>query len=111
MKKYFEDNNYSFDHIVIEASPFLRTLMTALWIAKELGDCATIHVNYLLLDLLCEKHFGKENPIPKLEFTLAGCDFEKMKASAPEFSTDYFPEGISIVENSSDPVSMAFKQK
>ena len=56
LKKYFEDNQMTFDHFVIESSPFLRTLQTAAWIASELGSaCKQIHVNYLLTDLLYEK--------------------------------------------------------
>lgn len=78
--------------------------MTASWVAKELGEkCTTINVNYLITDLLYEKQFGKENPVPKLEYSKAGCDFEKLLASSPEFAADYFPEGINIVEDMSDP--------
>lgn len=85
-------------------------MMTAAWIAKELGGCAEIHINYLISELLYERQFGKENPLPKLEFAQSGCDFEKMKADIPEYA-DAFPEGINIVEDSNDEQLMATKDK
>ena len=66
LKQYFRDNNYQFKRIVIECSPFLRAMMTAAWIAKELGGCAEIHINYLIAELLYERQFGKENPLRSL---------------------------------------------
>lgn len=85
--------------------------MTAAWIAKELGNCSTVHVNYLISDILYEKQFGKENPLPKLEFLESGCDFEKMKTISPEFTKEYFPEGITVVEDLSDPQTKTDKEK
>ena len=43
--KYFEDNNYHFDKIVIECSPFLRCMMTAAQIASSLGQEEVV-INY-----------------------------------------------------------------
>lgn len=37
LKKYFSDYDMKFDQVVIKTSPFIRTIMTATQIAKELG--------------------------------------------------------------------------
>ena len=45
-----------YTEIIIETSPFIRTMMTAANIAKELGH-AKIRINYLLTELLADHIF------------------------------------------------------
>ena len=51
------------DEIVLESSPFIRTMMTAAGIAKGL-DLPKFHVNYLFSELMSE-HMFNTNPLKK----------------------------------------------
>lgn len=55
---------HKFDEIKLEASPFLRTLMTAANIAKVLG-IERIRVNHHFCEWM-DKMFFEENPLPNI---------------------------------------------
>jgi broad specificity phosphatase PhoE len=60
LKKYFEDENMKFDKIIIKCSPFIRTIMTASQVAKQLG------IKELLIDSSMGEYLSElifeENP-------------------------------------------------
>ena len=51
------------EEIVLECSPFIRTMMTAAAIAKGL-DLPKIHINYLYSEFMSESLFA-DNPLKK----------------------------------------------
>ena len=51
------------EEIVLESSPFIRTMMTAAGIAKVL-DLPKFHVNYLYSEIMSE-HMFDANPLKK----------------------------------------------
>jgi len=53
-----------FDEVIIECSPFIRTVQTASYIAKELGHQAPIRVQYRHAEWLFT--YYKEDPLPEL---------------------------------------------
>ena len=74
-KQYFEENGYT--DIVIESSPFLRSLQTASEVAKILGT-KEIKINYLLSEWM--KHsFFTSNPIHTLLLTTKGQEYIEQK--------------------------------
>ena len=74
-KQYFEENGYT--DIVIESSPFLRSLQTASEVAKILGT-KEIKINYLLSEWM--KHsFFTSNPIHTLLLTTKGQEYVEQK--------------------------------
>ena len=94
---------HKFDEVRLDASPFLRTLMTAASIAKVLGH-PKIFVNHKYCEWMEEKFFEK-NPLPDimsrrpdvypkekivLEY-LQGIDFEDTNHGIEEALT-YYPE-------------------
>ncbi len=54
-----------FDEVVIECSPFIRTVQTASLIAKEIGYSKPIKVQYRFCEWLNTMIF-QENPFPTL---------------------------------------------
>ena len=76
LKEYFEGNGYHFDKIIMEVSPFLRCMMTAGQIAKELG-VTDITINYLAAEYLNVVYL-KHDPMPNIEWTKSGFNFENM---------------------------------
>ena len=62
LKEYIEKNK--FDEVIMECSPFIRTVQTATQIAKKIG-ITKIKINYKLSELLATCFFP-ENPIDKL---------------------------------------------
>ena len=66
LDSYFREN-YKFDKIIIETSPFLRCMMTASRIAAPLG-VTSIKINYNACDTLDNFQY-KTNPVPALEFS------------------------------------------
>ena len=97
LKEFFEQKGWSFDNIIIESSPFLRSMQTAAWVAHEL-DITDIVINYQISENItttdpgCKAldwHF-KENPMPNLEYTKSHCDFAQMKQQSPEYDTEEF---------------------
>lgn len=60
LKQFLKEEGY--DEIIIESSPFLRTMMTASQIAKGLG-MNKIKVNYLFSELLASYLF-EYDPLP-----------------------------------------------
>ena len=64
-----------FDQIIIETSPFVRTMMTASAIALELG-ISKIETDYTLCESL-QKWMFPECPISKLE--IENMDLEELK--------------------------------
>jgi len=75
LKKYWKENEYAFDEIIIECSPFLRCLMSAAWLANELG-VKTVYINYNLNQHLSYMNCGNINPMKHLELARSGGDFE-----------------------------------
>ena len=63
---YLKENKY--DEVILESSPFIRTLMTAAQIAKAL-NISQIKVNYRYSEWL-DGSFYAENPIPTLEIKI-----------------------------------------
>ena len=45
LKKWFSENGYKFDKVIIESSPFLRCMISAAEIGKAF-DCKDITINY-----------------------------------------------------------------
>ena len=86
------------NEIVIESSPFLRCLMTASWIAREVG-VKQVNVKYTLVETLSVIAGLHEDPMPHLEFIKADCEFQKMKELSPKFSKEeWFPQEVEISE-------------
>ena len=76
LNQYFTKNGLKFDKVIIEVSPFLRTMMTAGEIAAEFG-VKDIRVNYQACEAL-HNHIYDEDPMSSIEFEKAGKDFDKM---------------------------------
>lgn len=51
-----------FDKIIIECSPFMRTMQSSAGIAKALG-VKEIHLNYMACEHLFEPYFPLGNPV------------------------------------------------
>ena len=62
MKEYLEKNNYT--NIVVETSPYLRSLQTAAETAKVLGH-KTMKINYKIAEWMKGTFFA-ENPLDHL---------------------------------------------
>ena len=58
--KKFLHSDLKVDEVVLECSPFIRTMMTAAGIAKELG-LPKIHINYLYSEFMSDRLYQK-NP-------------------------------------------------
>ena len=67
LRKYFKENG--FDKIIIESSPFLRTLETAAAIAKELS-VYEIDVNYRAFEWFRNGLFNDKTIVHKLTFSM-----------------------------------------
>lgn len=97
LKEYFEQKGWSFDKIVIESSPFLRSMQTAAWVAHEL-NVEEIAINYQISENITTTDEGckaldwhfTENPMPHLEYIKSNCDFSQMKRQSPEYETEEF---------------------
>ena len=99
LKEFFDSKGWCFDKIIIESSPFLRSMQTAAWVAHEL-DVSEILINYQISENITttdpgckvlDWHFT-ETPMPHLEYTKSNCNYQKMKQNAPEYeSTEFFP--------------------
>ena len=84
MKKYFAEKGWIFDKIIIESSPFLRSMQTAAWTVSELEKVSEITIRYRISENITSTNEGsqpldwhfKENPIPQLEFIKSGCSFK-----------------------------------
>ncbi|CDW77202.1 UNKNOWN [Stylonychia lemnae] len=63
MKQYI--NEHQFEEVILESSPFLRVMMTASQIAKQL-DKDRINVNYDFREWCDGEYYSNENPLPKL---------------------------------------------
>lgn len=86
-KKYFADNDFKFDHIIIDCSPFLRCMMTASFIAEYL-DVPEVTVNYKSIEMLRLKYFDS-NPVTKLEFPQYSYDAVNMVLRNPEYKEKF----------------------
>jgi len=87
LKQYFEENKLSFDEIVVECSPFIRTIQTASEVARELG-VKKLTVNYRFSEYLSFEdfgHSGREDPIKRMELAQFDFDYEKMKREVEEY--------------------------
>jgi broad specificity phosphatase PhoE len=72
-----------FDKIIIDSSPFLRTMMTAGQIAKAL-EVEEVVINYRASELLMTgsmDYYFTEDPMNKLEYSKHECDFKAMRDS------------------------------
>ena len=78
LKKFFATNH--FDKIVIESSPFLRTLETAAGIAHELG-VNEITTNYLVGEWLSDHLFPDGQPIDAIHINSDEASVLKMFAA------------------------------
>ncbi len=56
----FQHSDLKVDEVVLESSPFIRTMMTAAGIGKELG-LPKIHINYLYSEFISDRLYQK-NP-------------------------------------------------
>ena len=96
LNDYFIEENYHFDKVIIECGPFLRSMMTAGQLASEIG-VKEVTINYRASEVLVEMF--RENPMPKLQFTKYGFDFERMKTEKIEFQSEScFPDGVHFGE-------------
>ena len=92
--------------ITIESSPFLRSIMTAAWIADQL-DVKQVVIRFNLVEFLNRKSGYNSNPMNHLEFCKAKLDFEVMKQQSPEYATEeFFPESVDIVMGKDAPEVM-----
>ena len=76
LANYLKKNGLSFDKVMVESSPFVRTLMTAGQIAPYLG-VSEIQVNYQLSEALDTDCFNSD-PMPHLDLVKSGFDFSKL---------------------------------
>ena len=91
LKACFEKYKLKFDKIVIETSPFIRTMMTASQIARELG-VSTITINFQASEVLTEYDC---DPMDKIEFAVCGHSFQKMKDELRErYNQRFWEDGI-----------------
>ena len=69
MKEYFE-KDYRPTAIVIQTSPFIKSIMTACAIASQLGGKiqTTVEIDSNLAEVLTSKKF-QCNPLPELEIS------------------------------------------
>ena len=77
LNKYFKENKWQFDEIIIECSPFLKCMMTASHIAARLS-VKEVKINFKASKILTKYNFKKGNPIPELELCKFDCNFVKM---------------------------------
>lgn len=66
----FIKKNFKYDKLVLTASPFVRTIMTAAGIAEGFGlklSDVTCVVDYGLIEVQTDGLYG-EDPVPKLEY-------------------------------------------
>ena len=71
-----------FDKVIIDCSPFVRCMMTAAQIAKVL-DVDEVMINYRATELLYD--YYDFDPMPFIEWTKYGQDFNKMRNSVPDY--------------------------
>ena len=92
-----------FDKVIIECSPFLRTMMTAGQIALELA-VPIVTINYRATELMKKGNwYFEKNPMNKIEFTKYKYDFEVMQKEVPQYSTEeFFPNGVKFQEPPND---------
>ena len=96
LKEHFERKCTTFDKIIIECSPYLRSMMTAGQIAKAL-DIKEVVVNYKASDLASAS--AETNPLSKLEFTKYKGNFTDMKLKDKIYQSEqYFPSDVNFVE-------------
>lgn len=96
LNKYFIENGYKFDKVIIETSPFVSCIMTASHLAKILG-CGEVNINYRASKIIFTSWKG--NPVKELKWTKGGFTFEGLLAQNPEFQNEnYFSKGVQIKE-------------
>ena len=77
LSSYFQQNNMKFDKVIIETSPFIRTMQTAGQIAKA-AKLSDITINYQASEIF-EPYLFRSDPMPKIEWTVNGKSYETMK--------------------------------
>ena len=95
LRDFFSMNGLSFDKVMVESSPFVRTLMTAGQIASQL-KVPEVQVNYELTEGMLdgpEYWDFTENPMPIIEWTKAECDAGKLREEGYEL-----PENVNFTE-------------
>ena len=88
MKKYIAENK--FEEVVLECSPFIRTIQTAAIIAKVINH-KHIRVQYKYTECL-HPAFYEENPVPHLY----------VRNRKPEEISRMFLEGMKFEHNDED---------
>lgn len=93
--QYFQKNNMKFDKVIIETSPFIRTMMTAGQIAKA-GLVKDVTVNYQASELL-ETYLFRKDPLPLIEWTQNGKSYDTMKQNIRKaYNEQFWEEGVSF---------------
>jgi len=95
LKKYITDNKY--DEVVLECSPFIRTIQTAAIIAKVIGH-KRIRVQYKFTECL-HPAFYEENPVPHLY----------VRNRSPDQISKLFLEGMPFEHNDEEGFAKANK--
>ena len=91
LKQHFEKSGLKFDKVVIECSPFIRTMMTASQIAKVL-DIKDITINWQACEYLHKMLFWK-CPLKDIEYSTCSESFQEMKQTLWESYSATFFEG------------------
>lgn len=116
----FLEKGWSFDKIILESSPFLRSMQTAAWVAHELLETSCeIQINYQISENITSTDPGckaldwhfEECPMDHLEFSRSDADFSRMRTEDPEYCTSkYFPETIGE-DGCYQPADITFAEK
>lgn len=114
------NDKLNFDKVIVECSPFLRTMMAGCQIVAAFRQ-RIAYVNYLASEILTrgqiytkqgQQHiFGRysENPMEKLEFKKYNYDFKEMQKQDPYYkNSEFFPIRISVKESKNQK---SFKDK
>ena len=91
----------------MESSPYIGCMLTAAYIAQELGE-QTIVINYRASEVFdgYKYHYNHSSPMPCLDYVRHDCDFINMKNNVKEYQ-ELFPLGVNFIE----PIDAEYKDE